>query len=192
MEECTVESAASGEKTTEEAKGGDEGKKMKVMVAVDESEGSMHALCWALDHLFTSTGGEVPDKTQALGRLILLHAQLPPYHLVHPVPVGPAVYATSSAMESVRKAREENSICILERASKICMERLIKAETVIIDGDPKDVICGATEEMNIDLLIMGSRGLGKIKRAILGSVSDHCAHHAKCPILIVKPPKVQP
>ncbi|XP_010917884.1 uncharacterized protein [Elaeis guineensis] len=190
MEEYRVESAASGEQTAEEGKGGDEGKKMKVMAGVDESEGSMHALCWALDHLFTATGGEVPDKTQALGRLILLHAQQPLYHFVHPM--GPAVYATLTAMESMRNAQKENSIWVLERASQICIERLVKAETIIIDGDPKDVICQATEEMSIDLLIMGSRGLGKVKRAILGSVSDYCAHHAKCPILIVKPPKVHP
>nr|ATE50937.1 universal stress protein 31 [Salvia miltiorrhiza] len=39
-------------------------------------------------------------------------------------------------------------------------------------GDPKDRICRAVEEMNINLLVVGSRGLGQIKRAFLGSVSD--------------------
>ncbi|KAJ6749885.1 hypothetical protein OIU85_000510 [Salix viminalis] len=65
---------------------------------------------------------------------------------------------------------------------------MIKAESLILEGDPKDKICQATEQMQVDLLVLGSRGLGKIKRAFLGSVSDYCAHHAKCPVLIVKPP----
>nr|GMD44331.1 Adenine nucleotide alpha hydrolases-like superfamily protein [Ipomoea batatas] len=42
--------------------------------------------------------------------------------------------------------------------------------------------------MAVDLVVVGSRGLGQIKRAVLGSVSDYCAHHARCPVLIVKPP----
>jgi nucleotide-binding universal stress UspA family protein len=40
----------------------------------------------------------------------------------------------------------------------------IKAETLILDGDPKDMICQAAEQMHADLLVVGSRGLGKIKR----------------------------
>eukprot|EP00258_Populus_trichocarpa_P042306 XP_024458325.1 universal stress protein A-like protein [Populus trichocarpa] len=71
----------------------------------------------------------------------------------------------------------------------MCKDKMIKAETLILEGDPKDKICRATEQMQADVLVVGSRGLGKIKRALLGSISDYCAHHAKCPILIVKPPK---
>jgi len=40
----------------------------------------------------------------------------------------------------------------------------IKAETLILEGDPKDKICRATEQMQADVLVVGSRGLGKIKR----------------------------
>lgn len=40
----------------------------------------------------------------------------------------------------------------------------VKTETLILDGDPKDMICQASEQMNADLLVLGSRGLGKIKR----------------------------
>ncbi|KAK3007964.1 hypothetical protein RJ639_014052, partial [Escallonia herrerae] len=65
----------------------------------------------------------------------------------------------------------------------------VKAETLILEGDPKDMICDAANEMHVDVLVVGSRGHGMIKRALLGSVSDYCAHHVKCPTLIVKPPK---
>ncbi|KAJ4705475.1 Universal stress protein A [Melia azedarach] len=71
----------------------------------------------------------------------------------------------------------------------MCEDKMVKAETLILNGDPKDMICQAAEEVHVDLLVVGSRGLGKIKRALLGSVSDYCAHHVVCPIVIVKPPK---
>ncbi|KAF8398035.1 hypothetical protein HHK36_016961 [Tetracentron sinense] len=154
----------------------------------DESDESFYALKWVLDKLFTSLGATVPDQsTQELRMVTLLHVQQPFHHYVFPA--GPGVYATPLVLDSVRKAQEENSAALLSRALQICKERMIKAETMILDGDPKDMICHAAEQIHADLLVVGSRGLGKIKRAFLGSVSDYCAHHAKCPVLIVKPPK---
>lgn len=70
------------------AEGGGEDKKMKVLVAVEETEGSLYALSWALDNLFTSAS-DVPDKTESLGRLVLIHAQQPLQHFMHPV--GPCM-----------------------------------------------------------------------------------------------------
>ncbi|KAF2585389.1 hypothetical protein F2Q70_00037474 [Brassica cretica] len=71
----------------------------------------------------------------------------------------------------------------------LCHVIQIRTETLVLEGEAKDMICQAVEQMHVDLLVVGSRGLGKIKRAFIGSVSDYCAHHANCPILIVKPPK---
>ncbi|KAF4369041.1 hypothetical protein F8388_013370 [Cannabis sativa] len=138
-------------------------KTMKVMVAMDDSECSFNALKWALDHLFvtppemgTTVLAEEPNPVEA-DMLVLVHVQQPFQH--YGFPAGPAVYATTSVVESVRKAQEENSAILM------------------------------SQQMHMDLLVVGSRGLGTIKRAFLGSVSDYCAHHAKCPILIVRPPK---
>ncbi|KAJ0027494.1 hypothetical protein Pint_36260 [Pistacia integerrima] len=123
-------------------------------------------------------------------KLTLVHVQHPFQRFVFPArPVGATFYATTSVVESVRTAQEENSEALLSRALQMCKDKLVKAETLILNGDPKDMICQAAEQMHIDLLVLGSRGLGKIKRAFLGSVSDYCAHHAICPITIVKPPK---
>lgn len=65
----------------------------------------------------------------------------------------------------------------------------VKVETKVESGDPRDVICEAAEKVAADVLVMGSHGYGVIKRAFLGSVSNHCAQKAKCPVLIVKKPK---
>ncbi|KAJ0042160.1 hypothetical protein Pint_19346 [Pistacia integerrima] len=53
-------------------------------------------------------------------------------------------------------------------------------------GEAKDVICGIVDKLRADTLIMGSHSYGFIKRALLGSVSDYCAKHVKCLVVIVK------
>ena len=42
------------------------------------------------------------------------------------------------------------------------------------------------ESNNIDLIVMGSRGLGVVKGVLLGSVSQYVVEQAKCPVLVVK------
>ncbi len=43
------------------------------------------------------------------------------------------------------------------------------------------------EEVGTGLIVMGSRGLGGVKRALMGSVSDSVVRHAHCPVLVVRP-----
>ncbi|KAJ0974145.1 hypothetical protein J5N97_016110 [Dioscorea zingiberensis] len=155
---------------------------MRVMVAVDESDASLYALGWALDHF-----GAPPEK---LGSLVILHVQQPFHQYILPAAGGPvAVYAPTSVTETMKKAQEQNTANVISRALSVCKEREMTAETLVMDGEPKDMICQAVQLKGVDLVVVGSRGLGKIKRAFLGSVSDYVAHHAKCPVLIVKPPK---
>jgi nucleotide-binding universal stress UspA family protein len=42
------------------------------------------------------------------------------------------------------------------------------------------------EELGVDLIAVGSRGLGGVKRALMGSVSDSVVRHAHCPVLVVR------
>lgn len=52
-------------------------------------------------------------------------------------------------------------------------------------GNAVDVLLTAAEEA--EALVVGSRGRGGFARALLGSVSQHVAHHARCPVVIVRP-----
>ncbi|KAJ4885037.1 Adenine nucleotide alpha hydrolases-like superfamily protein [Raphanus sativus] len=164
-------------------------KKLKVMVAMDESKNSFYALEWAVEHLRDVISAE-PETDQAGGLLTLVHVH--PTYLQYIYPSGgtaSAVYATDSVPESMKKAREESTAKLFTRSLEICRGKMVKTETMILEGDPKEMICQAVEQTHVDLLVVGSRGLGMIKRAFLGSVSDYCAQHAKCPILIVRPPR---
>ena len=53
-------------------------------------------------------------------------------------------------------------------------------------GSPGEFIIKVAKEQEVDMVIMGARGLGKIKKTILGSVSDHVLNKAKVPVLIFK------
>ncbi|KAM7263772.1 hypothetical protein ACFE04_001455 [Oxalis oulophora] len=166
---------------------------MKIMVAIDDSDVSFYALRWVLNNLSSLTSSTNTDSSSSSSSsssdesvLTLVHVQSPLLH--HVYPVGPGVYASPTIMESTRKAQEENSAALIARAFEICREKMVKAESLIMTGDPKDMICEAVEQGHVQLLVLGCRGLGMIKRAVLGSVSDYCTHYAKSPVLIVKPP----
>jgi nucleotide-binding universal stress UspA family protein len=58
---------------------------------------------------------------------------------------------------------------------------------VSYEGVVVDEILNHLEEHPTDLFIMGSRGLSTARRILLGSVSDAIVHHARCPVLVVRP-----
>eukprot|EP00011_Vannellida_sp_DIVA3-517-6-12_P014598 CAMPEP_0114612880 /NCGR_PEP_ID=MMETSP0168-20121206/4845_1 /TAXON_ID=95228 ORGANISM="Vannella sp., Strain DIVA3 517/6/12" /NCGR_SAMPLE_ID=MMETSP0168 /ASSEMBLY_ACC=CAM_ASM_000044 /LENGTH=139 /DNA_ID=CAMNT_0001823869 /DNA_START=30 /DNA_END=449 /DNA_ORIENTATION=- len=53
-------------------------------------------------------------------------------------------------------------------------------------GQPRDEILHLAESENVDVIAMGARGLGAVKRLLLGSVSDHVMKNAHCNVLIAK------
>jgi len=55
-------------------------------------------------------------------------------------------------------------------------------------GKAGEVICQVVEETSAIMIIMGTRSLGKMKRTILGSVSDYLVNHAPCPVMVVRDP----
>ncbi|KAL2930254.1 hypothetical protein RDABS01_035664 [Bienertia sinuspersici] len=68
-------------------------------------------------------------------------------------------------------------------------EEVDDVSTEILEGDPRYVLCGAVESHRASMLVLGSHGYKALQRAVLGSVSDYCAHHAHCSVMIVKKPK---
>jgi nucleotide-binding universal stress UspA family protein len=53
-------------------------------------------------------------------------------------------------------------------------------------GRPDTAIIDLAEELGAGLIVMGSRGLGGVRRALLGSISDSVVRHAHCPVLVVR------
>ncbi|KAL4636807.1 hypothetical protein ACB092_03G035100 [Castanea dentata] len=154
-------------------------KERKILVAVDEGEESMHALSWCLKNVISKNSKDT---------LVLLYVKPP--RAVFSALDGTGYLFSADIMAAMNKHSNDVAECVVEKAKKMCKDlHDVKVETRIEHGDPRDVICQMTEKLGADVLVMGSHGYGLIKRALLGSVSNHCAQNVKCPVLIVKKPK---
>lgn len=60
-------------------------------------------------------------------------------------------------------------------------------EEHVVTGPAGPAIVGAADELDCSLIVMATHGRSGLGRALLGSVADHVVHHAKCPVLLVRP-----
>ena len=60
------------------------------------------------------------------------------------------------------------------------------AETHLETGDPDKEIVKLSEELSVGTMVTGSRGLGAVRRALIGSVSEAVVRHAHCPVFVVR------
>ena len=89
-------------------------------------------------------------------------------------------------MDEAFKAVHEMSKKILDSASKEFADYPFKVNYIDKMGGPGDEIVTYANEHDIDLIVMGSRGLGAIKRTFLGSVSNYVLNHTEKSVYIVK------
>jgi nucleotide-binding universal stress UspA family protein len=81
----------------------------------------------------------------------------------------------------------------LERANELVepLAESLKADGIVtiteeLEGPPADAILRVAEARNVDLIVMGARGLGSLGSLLLGSVSQKVLAHATCPVMIVR------
>ncbi|KAH7517075.1 universal stress protein PHOS34 [Ziziphus jujuba] len=155
--------------------------KQVMIVGVDESEQSRYALEWTLDHFFA------PFSTIKPFKLVIVHAKPTPTSAV-----GLAGPGAADVLPYVDKDLKRIAARVLENAKELCHSKSVDDVLLeAVEGDPRNVLCEAVEKHHASVLIVGSHGYGAIKRAVLGSVSDYCAHHAHCSVMIVKRPKIK-
>ncbi len=137
-----------------------------ILVPVDGSDHALHALDVACD---------LAQKYGATLRLV--HA--------YP-PLFTDVMMSEADIEAVIALRTQAGDAILQRAR----ERVKACETDITtelrEAPDAEAILEEAETHNCDLIVMGTRGLGRLAGLLLGSVSQKVVQHARCPVLLVR------
>lgn len=75
---------------------------------------------------------------------------------------------------------------ILAPAEKKIKEAGLDGEVFEVTGDPAKLIIQTAQKRNIDLIVMGSRGINIVSEMVMGSVSRNVVKHAHCPVMIVR------
>lgn len=138
-----------------------------IVVGVDGSECSRSALRFALN--------EARIRQAKLRIVVVWHVPLSAYG------AGWSPPPPHLAEDSEAAAKE-----VLEDALGTAKEGAgsIEIESVVREGQPADVL--VEEAGEAELLVVGSRGRGGFRELMLGSVSQQCAHHARCAVAIVR------
>ena len=97
-----------------------------------------------------------------------------------PPHASPAIAAKLT--EEVKQKGER----ILEDAERAVKERGISAEKVLREGNAVREIVAVAQHGKFDLVVVGHRGLSKLRELFMGAVSEGVSHKATCPVLIVK------
>nr|GMD60898.1 universal stress protein A-like protein [Ipomoea batatas] len=165
--------------------GAEDMRNKRVVVAVDEGEESMQALSWCLSNLLTQIACGIGSCS-----LVLLYVKPPPPVYSTLDPTG-YFFAGDDAISDMKKYGSNLANSVMNKAESICRKfnTSIKVEKKVGCGEAKDVICAAVENLKADILVMGTHDYGFFKRALVGSVSEYCAKHVKCPVVVVKSQK---
>lgn len=112
-------------------------------------------------------------------------------HLIYVLPTAERLYGVHRYSDEVKEsllehARTEAREFLDAQAERVGSEGGTVAQTYLGTGRPDEEIIELAEEIDAGMVVIGSRGLGGIRRALLGSVSQSVARHAHCPVLVVR------
>ncbi|XP_022138275.1 universal stress protein PHOS32 [Momordica charantia] len=153
----------------------------RVGVAVDFSECSRKALKWAIDNIIRKGDYLVlvtvrPDSDYEDGEMQLWQTTGSPL-----IPLSEFSDPLTTKKYGLKPDAQTMDIVTTATAQKE-ISVLLK----IYWGDAREKLCEAIDHVPLTCLVIGNRGLGKIKRAILGSVSNYVVNNGSCPVTVVK------
>lgn len=135
-----------------------------ILLAVDGSDHALRA---------TEIAAELARSMKAELRVVVAYEPIPPY-LGEP------------NLQSAINARLKDAEEILQKAEGVMGKVPVKVQTDILEGNPAEAIIEVAKTWECDVIVMGSRGLGRLAGMVLGSTSQKVVSHAPCPVLIVR------
>ena len=112
-------------------------------------------------------------------------------HLVHVVenPLDP-IYRPEEAhhWQTVEHA-DAKARDMLAETARTCLPADAPHELHVLAGDPSEKLVGLAERISADLIVMGTHGTSSIVHLLIGDIAKKVAHHAHCPVLLVRVPR---
>jgi nucleotide-binding universal stress UspA family protein len=145
----------------------------KILVAIDGSEEA------------SSAARAATEVAKAIGsELHLVYAMQEERYRPH---LGPEMW--EGWEEGFEQAKRSARSWVEEQAEDVRAEGIRVVESHLLLGWPDAAIVWLAQEISAGLVVLGSRGLGGMRRALIGSVSDSVVRHAHCPVMVVRPEK---
>ncbi|KAG9293829.1 hypothetical protein G9A89_019167 [Geosiphon pyriformis] len=149
----------------------------KILMAYDNSEYSKFVFKYALDNILIPNHDHVSLAT-------VVDEEQSAFLMTH----------TSRAQNAENRKRNrrlsftehQEAAEILKPLSEELASKGITSNFYILKGDPKIQLVKLAEHSHADLFVVGTRGLGLLKRNLIGSVSEYVVRHAECPVFVVK------
>jgi nucleotide-binding universal stress UspA family protein len=152
----------------------------KILVPLDGSEHSLRALDVAV---------QIAKKFDS--KITLIHVYsvaVRPAVVPEPTPMatfGIPVMTPAEVSSVIEATRKAGARILAEGEQKVKAEGL-EADMKLEEGHAVQEIIRVSKEGGYDLIVIGARGISKLREILLGSVSDAVIHHATCPVLVVK------
>jgi len=152
----------------------------KILVPLDGSEHSLRAL---------ETAIQIAKKFDAGVTLIHVYSvTVAPIIMPEPTtltPSGVPVVTPAEVSKMVEAAREVGNRILTDGEQKVKSET-IQVDTVLKEGNTVQEITKVANEGKFDLIVMGVRGISRLRELLVGSVSEGVIKHSSCPVLVIK------
>jgi nucleotide-binding universal stress UspA family protein len=152
----------------------------RILVPLDGSEHSLKALEIAI---------QVAKKFG--GKISLIHVYsvaVMPIITPEPTTLTPPmipVMTPAEVTKTIEVVRNAGARILADGEQKVKAEE-VQVETLLKEGHTVQEIIRTAKEGKFDLIVIGGRGISKIRELLLGSVTDGVIHHAPCPVLVIK------
>jgi nucleotide-binding universal stress UspA family protein len=140
-----------------------------------------------MKRILIATDGSV-GSGQALEQGLSLAAELSADALVVYVRQSPTSFLGAPYNQDVITNEGRYARGVITDAKLYATRYGVEVDYEVLEGDPVEVILSIARSRDVDLIVVGSRGLGSATSLVLGSVSNAILHRADQPVLVAKAP----
>jgi nucleotide-binding universal stress UspA family protein len=143
---------------------------LRILLGLDTSEGAAAAL--------SAVAGRAWPAGTCVHLVTAIDVRLATAIPVLEAPIGESTYISESEGDWIKDAQEH--------AADELRHAGLEVSTSLKDGDPKHVLLGEAEAWHADCIFVGAKGIGRIERFLLGSVSSSLAARAHCSVEVIR------